>query len=131
MKPQPKNMWIRENDLVLVDDAECGYYLARVLHVCMVREFHWITNIILSNHEDIFPHQVVVNVTRRYTKCNATLRIQRYYRKYIERKKARAAALEHTVCMLQARCKAWSVSPNNPNHMQRMKAMANGHGMKI
>jgi hypothetical protein len=74
----------------------------------------------------IHPRDVVQNATKEYQKHFSAGRIQRRFRTFMERRRRVLRAL----ALVQPVAKAWYVSPNNPRHQIRMRAIAEKWGMK-
>ena len=89
-------------------------------------DIFWVKRVILHGGGDILPDSIISNVTQRYQRIFAAKLIWRYWRRYEQERRAR---IQHALKILQDHCIAWSVSPNNPHHMKRMRAIADAHGM--
>lgn len=74
----------------------------------------------------IHPRDVVQNATKNYREHLSAVRIQRKFRTFMERRRRLLRAL----ALVQPVAKAWYVSPNNPRHQVRMRAIAEKWGMK-
>lgn len=73
-----------------------------------------------------YKYDIVRNLTHDNRRHFSAMRIQRVFRKYINYKKRLLKAL----ALVQPVARAWYVSPNNPNHQKRMRAIAEKWGMR-
>lgn len=74
----------------------------------------------------VHKEDILCNLTQEYKKHFAARKIQTRFRKYVLRKKQVLKALS----ILQPIAREWYVNPNNPNHQQRMRAIAEKWGMR-
>lgn len=73
----------------------------------------------------VYKGDIVRNLTRDYRRYFAARIIQRRFKKYIQRKHQILKALK----ILQPIAREWYVNPNNPNHLKRMRVIAEKWGM--
>lgn len=73
----------------------------------------------------VSPGEVIRNITQDNQKLFSASRIQRRFRTYIKRKRQ----VEWALRVVQPVARAWYVSPNNPSHQKRMRAIAEKWGM--
>lgn len=120
-------------DIVRIREADWEgetTYLGRIHCVICDRDIdvYWARRIVLHGGDDVLPDSISYNVTRKFEKIGAALRIWRTWKRFRDMRKAR---FERALKTVQDHCKAWHVSPNNPHHVKRMRVMADAHGMVV